>query len=476
MNHNSKKALIIAPHPDDEINLAGQLIVGFVNSGIDVYIVYTTNGDYTKKIGNSRLYEAINALAVLGVPDKNICFLGYGNEWLNGNHIYNFRTQNDILTSLSGKTETSGIPTHPEYSMQKYGCHHSFTRENYKTDLKGIILDIKATYLICNDFDSHIDHKATSLIFEEVIGEILNQEHEYEPIILKKFAYSGVWKGSKDYYNTPMKETINTISGNINGILYDTESPYYKWDDRIRIKPPTVTLTHFISNNILFKAAKKHKSQIAWYQMLRVINSDIVYWWRPTCNLLKYANIATSSGNKKYLNDFKLYESSDLQSGLDNLNINNYMWVPDNADKEKGIEIFFENAKRVEMIRIYGDYCPDNYLKSVVIIINDDERLFVNENPSKPYWDIYLSEDRVLKLKIKIMEWNGIPGIVELELFDHKLDFFKNNGNIFEEYKLNNAKYRGISVMQIVEKMWLNICLLFSYKLKIMLRNIFYVK
>ena len=45
-----KKALVVAPHPDDEINLAAQLIIELQKQFIDRYILYTTNGDAETKI------------------------------------------------------------------------------------------------------------------------------------------------------------------------------------------------------------------------------------------------------------------------------------------------------------------------------------------------------------------------------------------------------------------------------------------
>jgi LmbE family N-acetylglucosaminyl deacetylase len=81
-------ALIIAPHPDDEINLAGQMIVNLRKKNTKVYVLYTTNGDAEYKIQNKRISEAINALKVLEVPKENIIFLGYANEWNADEHIY----------------------------------------------------------------------------------------------------------------------------------------------------------------------------------------------------------------------------------------------------------------------------------------------------------------------------------------------------------------------------------------------------
>lgn len=113
-----RNVLIVAPHPDDEINLGGQLIIECVKKEINVFVLYTTNGDNNAKIGNRRLKEAIDALKVLGVPEKHVIFLGYSNEWKNDRHIYD-KSYGEIIQSKSGRIETSAINGHMEYIFEK---------------------------------------------------------------------------------------------------------------------------------------------------------------------------------------------------------------------------------------------------------------------------------------------------------------------------------------------------------------------
>lgn len=56
-----KKCLILVPHQDDEIILCGAFLKSMIESGIDVYVVFMTNGDYEEKIGKTRLQESIEA-------------------------------------------------------------------------------------------------------------------------------------------------------------------------------------------------------------------------------------------------------------------------------------------------------------------------------------------------------------------------------------------------------------------------------
>ena len=64
------KMLVLAPHPDDEINLAGGIIYGS-KVEYDIYVAYVTEGNYLVS-SEIRHREAEAALSVLGVKNENI--------------------------------------------------------------------------------------------------------------------------------------------------------------------------------------------------------------------------------------------------------------------------------------------------------------------------------------------------------------------------------------------------------------------
>ena len=43
---HGRSVMFIVPHEDDEINMAGATIYGAIQEGLDVYVVFLTNGDY----------------------------------------------------------------------------------------------------------------------------------------------------------------------------------------------------------------------------------------------------------------------------------------------------------------------------------------------------------------------------------------------------------------------------------------------
>ena len=92
---NHDRVLIIAPHPDDETLGAGGVLQSAAEAKADVRVLYLTHGDLNEmasifyqrkpllvkadslKSGRARKKEAISAMSVLGVDEKNLIFFGY---------------------------------------------------------------------------------------------------------------------------------------------------------------------------------------------------------------------------------------------------------------------------------------------------------------------------------------------------------------------------------------------------------------
>lgn len=418
-----KKTLIIAPHPDDEINLAGQMMFTLQKLGIDIYIVYTTNGDAQKKIGNKRIQEAIDANRMFKIDQSRIFFLGYPDGWQGKIHLYNTKNQEKLISFL-GKKETNGIAGHEEFCFRENGVHHEFTRENLKNDLKNVIKQIMSDLIIAPEFDSHADHRAASLLFDEVMGEILKEEKAYRPIILKKYIHEGVWNGPRDYYSIPMCPTLTDGSRQYSGTWHDLDSPCFRWEDRIAYETDSKSRTALLRDNRLYCAARKHKSTVAWYEMQRVINADMVYWHRPTNNLALQARFMTSSGENHYLNDFKLYDSDDINKKEEPfINSSIFCWRPDAEDSDKSICMFFQKKEMIRCIRIYEDCNKENHIKKMRIEINGYPTKYVALNLDGSATEVEFEDEIITdSIKFAIIESSGIPGISEIEVYSSKPD------------------------------------------------------
>lgn len=410
---NIGKLLVIAPHPDDEINLAAQFILS-IKEPIDAYVLYTTNGDNAISVGNKRLQEAIDALSLIGIEEDHVIFLGYANGYESGKHIFGSET---TVISKIGKTKTSALPQHPEYCLSKYGIHHAFTYDHYRSDLKNVIEDLMPNTIICVDFDSHPDHRAASLTFDIVMGEILKERDTYRPLILKKFAYNGVWNGPKDYYITPPRPTIRRPDPYYSGAIHELESPAYTWGGRISMQVDPATLTRSLRNNIIYKMSLQHRSTTAWYHIQQVVNADITYWHRPTDNYMLHGDIQVSSGEGSYLNDFVLYGYNSILNREEPFEGATNLWIPDADDNAKTISVNFASEQMIRYINIYEDCSAQNHIKTLQVLINGSDALEIECNGNGTAAVIDFGDDiPILNINFTIDDYTGRPGIAEIEL------------------------------------------------------------
>ena len=110
MNVTEKKTLILSPHPDDETFGCGGLIIQKIQKGVDVYIVFLTNGEKSlktapkKEIGQIRKMNAIKAVKALGVNECKISWLNYPDGSVprkGGNNFKNIKVElNEIVEKL----------------------------------------------------------------------------------------------------------------------------------------------------------------------------------------------------------------------------------------------------------------------------------------------------------------------------------------------------------------------------------------
>ena len=401
------KTLVIVPHEDDELSVAGQLLVSLSKSKVnESYVVFMTNGDIQPFIGGVRIKEAINSLSVLGIEESHIFFLGYGNEWNSNKHIYNCDKSQKII-SQGGFERTYSILEHPEYCYLKYGVHHLYTRENIKNDLLGLLYDLSPEFIICVDYDSHVDHRATSLLFEECMGEILKSKVGYMPIIWKKFGYLGAWNGPKDYYKHEV--TRNPYANE------KTDNPMFKWSERIRVQVDDSCKTWLLRDNIIYKAALCHKTQNAWLNVQRLCNEDVVYWKRNTNNYMLRAHISAETGNYGCLNDFIVTNSADIGKKkfiTDDMTL----WHPTDIARSATFE--FDNPVHATRIVFYESPLPEDHIKNILVRINDKYAFATGELNCGGRASVYCLEyNDIRKIEIKIEDWEGdFPGLSEVEL------------------------------------------------------------
>lgn len=347
--------MVIVPHEDDEINIAGTVIDGARAEGMRVICVFVTNGDY-QYIPEIRLNEAMRALAVFGVPEEDVIFLGYpdGGAHAERSVFMHGRTE---AVAVNGRAETCGMPHKAEFCMKEQGTHHAWTWDNLLLDLEAVLLKYTPEGIIAIDFEKHPDHRMVSMAFEKVMGNLLNRPHNpYRPVVLKAFAYNTAFEGVLDFYRR------NLLSAKINPdtllVPGQMDNPGLEWRERIRLPVPEACRTQDLGKNKIFHALTCHMSQKAMRRAERLINGDQVFWRKRTDNLCFTGRVTVSSGEGRYLHDFQTVSARDIAPRR--IRYEDYLWVPERSDPHPWCRCEFPRPQAVGCAVFWGNLGADD--------------------------------------------------------------------------------------------------------------------
>lgn len=403
-----KKALILSPHMDDELLIAGSLIKNFSEApNWTLKIAFYTNGDYFMDEGPVRIAECIEAMAVLGVKQENLIFLGYGDQWKCG-HIYN-SDPGKICISHAGKTNTYCIDEYEEFCYKKHGIHHSYCRKNVLVDIGEMLDDELPEVIIVVNYDVHPDHRALYLFFLEAMRDLLVKYPHYKPLILTKLAYEGIYSGINDYHKLPHNMTKPVFKGIVS-------NPFLEWNERISIKTESSCNTLRLCNNLLYQAAKKYRSQEIKYIIPRAINSDIVFWRIYSENIAIYAEVFTSSGEKSFINDFKAINSLDINEKTSNMDAST--WIPLREDKRKAVLLQWKSVQRIRLIEILENPNESESIYDFAIELDNKKFNDYTIKRNKKTIRIYL-DSKAKSICFQILKGTHNAGICEINVFDH---------------------------------------------------------
>ena len=382
------RILLLAPHPDDEINIAGNMILNLAAAKAEIFVVYSTNGDFEQK-AEIRAQEAVDSLKILGVPREKIIFLGYGD----GHNL-----SDNPTTSPAGHNETYAAEGFIDYAKKTFGRHSSYKKADFKRDLKSLLLELRANIIFCVDLDSHPDHKALSIMFEEVIGEILSERNDYRPEIYKKFAYATAFNAAPDFYAPNLLSTLKPKVGETDTYDFDIiDRANYIWADRIRF--PVMHSQTLLKGNPIAEAVFAHKSQRNEWNSLRIINSDEVFFERRTDNQIFSAKVTATSGDASKVRDFKIFSAE--------------IWQP--TDKRRKIFFDWDEPAQIERVVIYGNALDESTAK---ISLQLENKRFDVEIPSRGRPLIVNVEKIFVKhAEIAVIDAGNDFGIAEVEFF-----------------------------------------------------------
>lgn len=431
---NDKKVYIFVPHQDDEINIAYGLIYKIKNNVKEMKVIYATNGNYIVK-DKYRLKEGIDSLKKVGLKKEDIIFMGYSDQIPEEKtHLYheNYKWY-DNANNYTTKT-----PWNNDYHYLKYNEHAVFNKNNFINDISDIILDKLPDIIISIDFDSHPDHRALSLSVENALGKILNKNMDYHPLVLKAFAYPTSYKGFNDFsYNNKSTKFLKEENS-----LDNLQNPYYSWNDRIIFKNPKKATNYLYLYNICFYGLLQHKSQYILNRINQIINNDSIFFMRNTNNLLFGAKISTSSGDKKYLNDFMLYDTDNITGGINRLvDINKGFTILEKKDLKKQIDIEFNPRKNINIIKIYVKPGVEKKVNNIIIKANNKKIDKVIQYQNNTYIINELNLTNITKINI-IFDSDEDVYIGEIEVLENqttlKYSWLEINNSVHNDYYYTN--------------------------------------
>ncbi len=404
-DHN---VLVIVAHEDDEICLMAGLFEQYLEHDSTVRIVFLTNGDFAgSENGPVRINEAIRAAASLGIPESNLIFLGYGDQWEDGLHIYN-APGDEVLFSHCHLSETYGTETHPAFRN-----HVPYTRNNLKKDLASVIMTYLPDQIFCIDLDGHKDHKAVSLFFEEVMGELLSKSSDYHPVVFKGFGYNTAWSAPADFYAENILSTKSPPS-----LSYSAEIPYYLWHQRVRFPVALSDVSRLQRSTGTFRALQCYASQSATLKASAVISGDRVFWFRPTTSLLYLADISVSSGNPDVLNDYKIVELQDITDRF--CVFSGHVWSPLPEDSRRKISVTLREPCSITEFRLYDNNDPESNILNMRIVFSDGSEMDTGElyKNGEPTVIRFAEKKGITSFTMAITSFEGAePGLSEIEAY-----------------------------------------------------------
>ncbi len=356
-----KYVLVLVPHQDDDVNMAGATIQSFVNAGSEVYVAFVTNGDNVG-LSSDRLNEAVECMDSLGIPRQNVYFLGYGDDW-RGEHLYN-RAPDEPALSWIEREQTYGTTGIDDFSTLVNGEPHLYTRGNCLKDIRDLVDMLFPDMIFCMDYDPHADHRMTSLLFEEAMGQMLHEDPSYRPQVFKAISYLTAWDGPQDFYNIPMLETLSPSEP-----TYPLGTPAYRWSERVRFPVPNGYASYSLRANGVYKLHSYYASQYATMRSGAVANSDQVFFERATDSLLYGQRATASSGDAALLTDYKLFDTTDIRETIFDAGI----WSP--TDEARTVRYDFDAPQSLNTVTLWDNPSAADNVLAAVLTLSDGTRI-----------------------------------------------------------------------------------------------------
>lgn len=380
---DGQKILVIAPHEDDEMLAYAGVMRQAIEVGDEVRAVIVTNGDYSggTDMGQRRIKEAFDAQRLVGVPEENIYFLGYGDTgWAaSGNdmsfvgQLYRADNPDEVFTSHCS-SQTYGNPAigKEDYHYQRTGSHADYTRNNLLGDLQALIDEYRPDRIYTTSiYDFHWGHIGTALFTNEAILNIKRTDPAYSPIVCSSLIHARDSAGGQDN-SWPL---IDNWSGPLKSFTMPSaleQTTPLRWNERISVSMPHVMNNTPREQNMKYQAIDVYESQLgsAWDRnyLYSFTKSDEFYWEKEYSNIAVFAEV-TASTESTLTGQTKEKAIDGVADGYPRYP--DKEWVSNGELSGAWIQLDWNADHTVNKVVLYGRPNPSEQISSATLTFSD---------------------------------------------------------------------------------------------------------
>lgn len=415
-----EKVLVIVPHEDDEALIAAGVIHEAILNGDTVKVAIATNGDcngYNQTLGINRLNENIAAMAVLGLSIDNLTAFGYSDTggfepWTRYTDsflykLYHAQSENDVLSSNFGNTETYGVPgVLEDYHYKQTGEHASYTRKNFVDDLTSYIMSYMPDRIYTTSaYDRHGDHAYLNVFVTDILRNIVENSPNYTPVLYEMIVHSTdgdvLWP-IQDADPLPLQEY--TPPANINDIPL-------LWEDRVIVRMPSDMQTTPRTTNLKNVCLSTYKSQYSnWIGSFT--KADEFFWTKDFSNLAYRAVVSSSSYSDE---GHQTYATDGMICGY--LQLPRRSWIAGEGEEPAWVQLDWEEGQHISEIVLHDDPSENNVL-SGTLSFSDGTVIPIDDLPDNgSKYTVEVSLDDISWIRFTIEEFTGKASLAEIEVY-----------------------------------------------------------
>lgn len=415
-----KKIMILAPHSDDETLMCAGIIAHSLANGAEVKVVLVTNGDHKgRKMAFTRTKETLAAMACLGLEEKQIIFLGYGDTGKESdsflNRLYQAATDTTLVPSDVGN-ETYCLPGIREYHYQKFGVHGRYDRATFRSDLEAVIQEFGPDHIFVSSlYETHPDH---AMLYKFTVASVIalkRRQPDFSPMLHAYLVHSqdsdDVWP-TRDPRRSPLVPFPKPAT-------WDTAT-LLDWEKREVFTVPLAMQRLPRSKNLKYITISKYRSQRPSRNhkyLYSYVKKDEVFWQKDFSNIAFLAAVTVSSENT--LNHQLGMNAVDgLIDGAPRFP--GHAWATVGETAGAWIRLSWPHGYTVNRIVLYGHPDPESNITGAMLAFSDGSSLPVGALPAN-------GSGHEIAFAPKTIEWvqftvdaakGKYTGLSELEVYE----------------------------------------------------------